>query len=145
MSHSYLEDNIIESLARTLFVSRWTEREEMKAEFFNGSRDFDKLAPETTPDARMMAARIVGMLEHANCVSVVVLFDRARRANMLEGLPDPDPFKFGSDLGFMATGDGVSWFDDNAEFEMVVPYVEVAWEHVEGSYCPEESCPQKTT
>lgn len=126
-------------MARLLFVSCWADEEDAKFDRGEGPGapggcELTDVAPETTLDARLMAARIIGMIEQVNQSNVILLFDRAEKANKKEGIPAPDPYKFGSDLAFMAMGHGVSWFDDNAEFEMEVPQIEVLWEHVEGTY-----------
>jgi hypothetical protein len=89
-------------------------------------RDICEIAPKTPRGALHAALRIAGHIEQASGMGLASLFAAAVRAD--GGDPDAidwqgdDAAHFGSDLAMMAMGTGVSWFDDHAEFALVVPH-----------------------
>jgi hypothetical protein len=127
-------DTIIEAVAQNLFVQAYAdfveERDdgEDKSDLSRpgGGQDWYDYAPETSPAALKLARKAVAAVERMNGCRVTTLFKRATKAckdgrcehrtHNLDG--------FGSDLGMMMTGTGVSWFDDHARFTVKVPLVE---------------------
>ena len=131
---------IMDAIARNLFVQAYADFLEREAEGDETTEDltdlprpgcgedWDDFAPETSEAARGMARTAAASIERLNGCDLAVLFVRATEA--CEAHPGVCKSRthttegFGSYLGMMVTGTGVSWFDDHAMFPLKVPDVE---------------------
>ena len=136
-SDNSFRDRFLEGAARALFVSAYADfvDELRRAEWpmqtaelrrryphpHNGNERWDDYAPPTPPNAYALAGELWEALEHTNKASVYVLAERAEKADgkLVDGND------FGAALAMQWTGNGVSWFDNHARFDLVVPYQEV--------------------
>lgn len=114
-----------EAAGRTMFVDAWARREEGNGTLPSGANP-GVVAPATPPEAKMQAARLCGRIERTNAATVEELLERAylaRSGTLASGsdAPRPSMAHFAGDLALMALGSGVSWFDDEPEFELKVP------------------------
>jgi hypothetical protein len=130
MSETYInEHEILKGAARALFTSNWGSNEEEEGRTYPG-QNLSETAPATSLDAVIHAAALLSTYQSLNRFPAAVLFGFAVKANEAEGIDTPEPYQFGWYLAMMAMGHGVSWFDDNAEFELNCPSVEIYWEQV---------------
>lgn len=125
---------IINSMARTLFLMLWEERNEQEGNPTQG--EIDDKAPKHTPAACVgMAYYFAGRIAQANTRTLHFLLRDALGADLKRTLLRLEPGdekqltdeyakRFGHCLVMMLTGQGVSWFDDHAKFRMFVPNVE---------------------
>src|SRR5690242_5832751 len=137
-----MREEIIEAMARTLFVLAYADFIERSEDDDNeesdedlsglprarGGEDWCDVAPATSGAALATAERAVMALERLNGCSLETIFARATAA-CVGATPRKcrsrhDPEHFGSDLGMMLAQTGVSWFDDHAMFPLRVPSVE---------------------
>lgn len=142
MSNNYptIPDTIVNAIARAWFVSAWASKQEEKGRSFSGQELMD-VAPKTPRHAREAALIYLGRLECANKRDICgLLHDAAKADYATAGITDgmyvePDGFvgaytdseyarTFGHYIGMEALGHGVSWFDDHAEFELIIPRTE---------------------
>lgn len=130
-----MSDKIIEAIARNLFVQAYANFIEDDARTEDVS-DLDRPgpggdwydhAPETSPAALECARKAAESIERLNGTSLEALFAQAteackagRRCQKRTHTPEG----FGSALGFILTGTGVSWYDDHEEFPLKIPSVE---------------------
>lgn len=146
-----LEQTIIDSIARTLFVDayafhcdngEWNEGNGAPCEGCSlfgheeghpqpgGGEDWFDFAPETPSEFVDKAKAFVNKLVNANKASLRMLLVRAEEADSAEGwrggIPPRSAYArdFGLCLAMMHLGTGVSWFDSHPEFELEVPYGE---------------------
>lgn len=129
-------DPIITGMARALFVSAFAAyQEELKAEgepyASPGGGDWMTVAPETPLHAICAAYRLAGALEQANAMNLWAIYARSCVADGDETIAagplwedDERQRLFGHYIAMQALGHGVSWFDDHASFELVVPSIE---------------------
>ena len=135
-SNSYTMDAFIEGAARCFFVCAYAdfvdeeEREDDGHEYASagGGEDWYDIAPETTPLAAyafagMLMARIEAMNKATAPCGVISLVSQSAEANGVSE-DDIDVEHFGRDCAMMALGTGVSWFDDNSDFPLEVPYMD---------------------
>ena len=149
--NSPLYTQIVKGLATGMFQTAWASEAE-EAGISLAQERIEALAPETPDYANLHAAYVVGMLESANrlplasiyaqaCVADGVNYEDVCRAGRDE-FDDTDKTDalmahaqdFGFCLGMMATGTGVSWYDNHERFlltdglnpprPMVVPLTE---------------------
>lgn len=131
----YIEDKIIEGIARTLFVCTYADgidSGDLEGPAAGPGQDWMDIAPPTPHSAFNTAWRLAGKLEQANGMGILSLIYKADAADRGLKFGDllgrEDCFKyakdFGSDLAMMALGHGVSWFDDHAKFDLEVPDIE---------------------
>ena len=114
-------------MARSLHVSAWADSQEEAQVKFPAGADIDKLAPETTPESKYAAAKLIGRYEEINHNSFDNIQNEAAKA---DGVKTPfKPFEFGWNLGMMALGSGVGWFDDHEKFPLKTPHIEF---HLDG-------------
>lgn len=138
---------IVNGIASMLWATEWANHaEEHGCCSLSGVNVYDVM-PEVPQAALDLAWRLVGKLEQANGVHIAVIYSRAMAAI---GKVHPKPAdgsigneewvyetkreqyyadyadceRFGECLAHMAVGAGVSWFDDHAEFALVVPHIE---------------------
>lgn len=126
-------EEIVEAMARLLFVCAYAdfvEEPEQKEDVSDLPRpgpgeDWNRYAPTTTDAARRMAAKLAEDIERENGAALPALYRKAtetcRNGHCNKGRHNLH--EFGSCLAFQALGHGVSWFDDHAEFPLVVPGV----------------------
>jgi len=110
------EEEIIEGMARALWVSDWAQREEEKGVSFSGMELMD-IAPPTPQGAEDAARLLAGGIIQANKASLTRLLAKASKADG----DYADPEDFGHYLAMMALDTGVSWFDRHEEFPLKVP------------------------
>ncbi len=130
-----IETTIITSMARTLFCMAWADWvEQIAQQSFPPGTKIEDAAPPTPPEVLHLAYYLAGRLIQANPNkhSLMMLFRHAiiHDGKSWAGVDETDPLcaEFGSDLAMMITGQGVSWFDDHAEFALKVPDEE--WTHL---------------
>jgi hypothetical protein len=106
-----LRDDIIEEMARALFVSSWADREE-EAGRSHGGEELMDIAPPTPKRAVQAAKKLAERMEDGNNVSLDALYILAA---MQPGkhYKKPDPHDFGHYVAMQALGHGVSWWDDH--------------------------------
>lgn len=121
---------IIDNMARVVWADFWARREEDKGVSFSGVDVFDA-APKTPTAAKTWALDMARQLAEMNGLdprhpyaAMEELYAKAVAANEAAGQDSEPAERFGSDLGLMITGAGVSWFDDNAKFDLKKPYGE---------------------
>ena len=122
-------DDVVDGMARALFIDAWVEEQEEAGESFSGVEILD-VAPPTSDDARDEALRFYGSVEQANRSEMEVLLAKAARA---DGYRDADEapseshgsyaWTFGWYLAMQGLGHGVGWFDDHREFPLKVPHL----------------------
>jgi len=113
---SQLRDEIVASMARTLFVVAWAQREEEKGRTYPG-QDLMDVAPKTSPKAEAAAKKLALEIEEMNDASLDALLVLA---SMQPGkhYKESYSYDFGYGLAMQALGHGVSWWDDH-------PYISV--------------------
>ena len=118
---------IVEGVAEILWAEGWILHvEEHGCENVSG-RDILDVMPKIPKEAYEFADKWVKDVEKGNGEKVDALYEKAIEANVAEGrrgtenLVRSSPIAFGQDLAHMMMGAGVSWFDDNAEFDLEVP------------------------
>lgn len=135
---SHLEEEIVKSMARTLFVSAWADYHEERGRTFTG--DLMDQAPPTPAVFLHAAYYLAGRVEQGNTRSLFFLLRDAKGADKKRVLLKLEPEdekeltdeyarEFGSDLAMMLMGTGVSWFDDHEKFRLNLPLV--SWSHLE--------------
>ena len=109
---SATRDEIIASMARTLFVLDWADEQEEKGKRLRPG-DLDAQAPAKTPRKYVLAAlAVTEVIEHDTGLSIdAVYVELATRPGRHTGPKTPEAF--GSDLAMMVMGTGVSWYDDH--------------------------------
>jgi len=112
---------MVEGAARVLWASAWADVTEERGESHSG-QELTEVAPPTPMEAQSLALSLIGKVARANG-DIGQLLRRAAQADGVQVTPE-FARSFGSDLAMMAMGTGVSWFDDHAEFPLVVPSVE---------------------
>lgn len=113
------EKQIIDAMARALFVDAWARRQEEAGKRFRPGVDLMDQAPGTNKAAKVAAADLAKTIERRNSKSLEDLFRDAVAAG---GEDNSD--KFGHYLAMQSLGHGVSWFDDNPEFPLDLPLIE---------------------
>lgn len=117
-------------MARVAWAVVWASREEEKGVSFSGV-DVFYAAPETPGAAKKWAlknareiARLNGIMLMDPYAAMEELYARAVAANDAVGRRSESASRFGSDIGLQVLGSGVSWFDDNEEFDLKLPHSE---------------------
>ena len=131
MRLSATENEIVTGMARALFVSAWADRQEDRGKTYPGQELMD-VAPRTPRYVYEQALRLMGRIEQANGMGVLILAIMAAKADgyaSLDDVPDNYVSNFGHYLAMQALGHGVGWFDSHAEFtidgrELAVPHFE---------------------
>jgi len=121
---------IIDNMARAVWALHWADREEEKGHSLSQVDVFDA-APKTPACANKWALRVATDIAQLNGLGYLTpyaameeLYRRAEAANQAKGRRTEPAHRFGSDLALQVLGHGVSWFDDNAEFELKLPHDE---------------------
>lgn len=119
------ERQIIDAMARAMFVTTWADRMEERGlgHKLSGQKLMD-IAPKTSRDALAAAKKLAAMFAKANeGASMNDLYARALNvAGKRRG--DTSPHSFGHYMAMEAMGHGVSWTDDHPEFKVNIPYFE---------------------
>jgi|SRR5579859_987847 len=113
---------IVDMMARTLFVTAWADREEERGRTYPG-QDLMDVAPSTPHRAREAARALASRIEVMNGANLPVLYDRAIRTPG-KHYREPTPRDFGYGLAMQSLGHGVSWFDDHPRFPLKLPHIE---------------------
>ena len=127
---------IRDAMARAAFVSAWADKQDgmgKRGQNPGPGGDWMDIAPETRPDAKAWADMVIAEFEVMNGKTICRLLADAAMAEYedetYDGVNLPGDIlsftyakDFGHDLGMMAIGSGVSWFDDHAEFPLKKPY-----------------------
>jgi hypothetical protein len=117
------QDDIVEAMARALFVSAWADAEEEEGRSFGGGVDLMDVAPKTSAEAKQHAKKLAKQFEQKNGMSLDELLAKAAEAD--DASVDSEYARdFGHYLAMQAMGHGVSWFDDHKKFPLKVPYTE---------------------
>lgn len=130
---------IVESMARTLWVmayADWTmeDTEDARAERerIGHVKDWDTAAPDTPSAAEKAAMDLARLIVAQGGISLGELFVMAETADheedfeiipigQMERWMTRELEYFGHYLAHMSIGDGSSWFDDHAQFELDLP------------------------
>jgi hypothetical protein len=120
-----VRSEIVNGIAEILWAEGWSNHiEEHGCERLGGGTDITEAMPPIPIDANDFAEKWAGEVEQMNGKSLSELYEEAEKANEREGKGSSrrsSPTAFGNKLAFMIEGAGVSWFDDNAEFDLEVP------------------------
>jgi hypothetical protein len=119
-----LGQEIIDAMARTMFVVAWGDYEEEHGRS-HGGRDLMDVAPSTPPHVYDEAQKLAIAFETENVGANVT--DLMMRAEEADG-EEPEPNVFGYYLVMQALGHGVSWFDDHKRFPIKFPRFEAHWD-----------------
>jgi hypothetical protein len=135
-SDMYCKDDFIEGAARCFFVcafADFVEEEEREDDGYvyasaGAGDDWYNVAPDRTPPAAYAAAgelwaRLAILNKATAPCGVISLLNQAADANGTDR-DEIDAEHFGRDCAMMALGTGVSWFDDNSDFPLEVPYMD---------------------
>jgi hypothetical protein len=145
-------DPLVEGMASTLWGSAWANHaEEHRCASLSGV-EITEIMPEIPPEAYAIAKGFIKDIEKENGKSIHALLEDAAAADgvkihdargMATSAYDRYAYAFGSDLAFMVTGAGVSWFDDHEEFPLEVPYHEESeLQILADEQCEDEGRPQ---
>jgi hypothetical protein len=117
---------IIDSMARTIFVCAWADREESEGRSYSGQDLFD-VAPEDTPtEAFDLAYKWAHEVEETNGWPLDKLYADALVVIYAEGAKwyttrKPSEERFGHCLAFEIMGHGVGWSDDYPDHGLKLP------------------------
>lgn len=111
--------NIVQSMARTLFVNAWANAEEEEGRGHGGQELFD-VAPKTSKDAEKAAWRLAGQFEALNGMNIWALAAKVLKQEGLDGDKDAEE-ELGYNLVMEALGSGVAWADDHDDHGLEVP------------------------
>lgn len=89
--------------------------------------NWNNVAPETPEAAENAAQQLAELFESDNNCSLEELQARAAKADDGDDADDVDDELLGHYLAMQAMGEGVSWFDDHEEFEVVFPSFECSF------------------
>ena len=126
---------ILQGMARALFVSTWADYEEERGRHHRG--DLMDAAPATPSPARTAAkilAKKIEIMNHGKTVSD--LYADALNAGAHDTRRGTDPQTFGHYIAMQSLGHGVSWFDDNPKFPLELPYFEFSKASAKHYYYP---------
>lgn len=134
------EDNILDGVSRALWISAYSDyieeigrdlADEQGLPTAGPGEDWADIDVETPDEALEAARALVAAFRDRNGEGVAELAERAGDANERQRLDDVHLYQFGWALAMMSMGTGVSWFDDNARFELTVPRIET---HFDGEF-----------
>lgn len=111
-----------DSVARTLFVTAWADREESEGRTYAGKELFD-VAPPTSTEAYHAAAELIRHTEIKNKRLIDTLYKRALEAAKVEDSVDTME-EFGFLLAMQALGHGVGLEDEFPGHDVQVPSFE---------------------
>lgn len=121
---------IIDNMARAAWALNWADREEEKGRSLS-QVDVFYAAPKTPACANKWALKVANEIAQRNYLGTLTpyaamqeLYRKAEEANQAAGRSTEPAERFGSDIALQVLGHGVSWFDDNAEFELNLPHDE---------------------
>ena len=140
---------ILHGMASTLWGNAWADHaEEHRCTNLSG-KHIEDFMPPVPKEAFALAEKWAKEIERANKASLDTLYERAMEANEKEGRGGKGgrvaltatPDAFGSALAYMKMDAGVSWFDDNAEFDLDVKS-SYGGEEGELKYLADSACPK---
>jgi len=117
------QDTIIENMAAMLWAMAWADHADEHRCCSLSGVDIMQVMPEVPDEAVALAKKLVKGIEKANELPLEVIFAFACKADGIQ-MSEKVAEEFGGDLGHMAIGSGVSWFDDHEKFPLKVPYGE---------------------
>lgn len=131
-------DSITEGCGRMLWALDWANHAEESECTDVGGHNIMDIMPEPHPFAFLEAARLIGHVERASGRGIVSLLWACLNADGTHHAQRDDYARFGECLAYMATGNGVSWFDDHAPCDVLkVPGVDVdLHQEVVDACCP---------
>jgi hypothetical protein len=119
---------IIDSCAWILWAQGWISLQEELPDGVNpgAGGSWDPYVPEVPANVKEGAEKLIAAIERMNDAPIDRLYERAialpgKRYTKREPTPD----RFGTCLGYQATGAGVSWADDYPDPGIKVPNIEV--------------------
>ena len=133
--NSPLYTQIVKGLANGIFQTAWASEAE-EAGISLSQKRIEDVAPETPDYANLHAAYVVGKLESSNGLPLASIYSQACAADgvnyeevcragrdELDDIDKADALmghaeEFGFCLGMMATGTGVSWYDNHERFDL---------------------------
>ncbi|MBL4769345.1 MAG: hypothetical protein JKY94_16855 [Rhodobacteraceae bacterium] len=120
--HDELTEEIEGAIAKMVWADCWAAWADTRPEVSLSGCEIYGLLPDEVPNECVLRAQEIRIeLESANGAELGALYLRAQAACQVAGSEAEEADRFGSDLAHMAMGSGVSWFDDNAEFDLAVP------------------------
>lgn len=132
-------NDIVEGCASILWAMAWADHAYETGCYSLSGCEITEHMPPIPDEAYLHAAKIVGMYEQASGLDIHALLWACLTADGIDAEEEWEDYaeRFGQCLAFMATGTGVSWFDDHAKYEKM-PRV-----YADSLDCglPEEYCP----
>jgi hypothetical protein len=123
MPHTEHHDTIIEGMAAMLWALAWADHADEHRCCNLSGQDIMKVMPKVPSEAVVLAEKLVGGIEKVNKMPLDVIFAFACKADGIQ-MSRKTAEEFGGDLGHMAIGSGVSWFDDHEKFPLKMTYGE---------------------
>lgn len=123
-----IEDELISSMARTMWVCAWADWNDRCGDVPTSGRELMDIAPDTPPRAELMAAVLLGryIALNGDGYGPEVMVSQLARADDVQFPYEPEWIRdLGHYLVMMALGHGVSWFDDHGEADLYSPSLEV--------------------
>lgn len=117
-----LRDDIVDAMARALYVVDWAEREEARGRTYPGE-NLMEIAPPTPRVAYRAAEKLAGRIEEKNKLSLDAIYVAASKAPGRH-LREPTPDEFGYAVAMQAMGTGVGWSDNHPDVDIKIPHVE---------------------
>ena len=112
--------DLIDQIARTLYVQAWADRQEERGRRFAPGTELMDVAPKTPRYAKDQAWRLVGMVEGANNMEINALYAQVLRNSGRKDTPTRE-FQFGHLLAMQALGHGVGLSDAFMGHGVTVP------------------------
>lgn len=110
---------IVEWMARTIFVLKWADRQEEKGITYPGQELFE-VAPRTSKDAKIGAWALVEDLQEANKLSIFEIYDQALQRAKLENTAK-NREEFGYLVAMEAMGTGIALEEDFPDHGLEIP------------------------
>ena len=118
---------MLEGLARAYHVCAWADAREEKGLSFPPQTRIDRVAPETSEEAKEHARGIAKQITDLNQLSLPDLALKAVVADTGKACPaitETTAHELGWYMGMQSLGHGVSWTDDHAPFGLQLPNTE---------------------
>lgn len=122
-----LRSEIVDGIAEILWGDGWSRHVEDHGCERLGGRHIEDIMPPIPTEAHDFAAQWAKDVEQDNGKKLDALYEEALDANEHEGVGGTmndvrsSPIAFGNSLAYMMMGAGLSWFDNNADFDLEVP------------------------
>jgi hypothetical protein len=117
-------DEIVNAMARVLFVQAYAAQEEEAGRSIGGGQDWMDHAPATSAAAGYAAMKLAIEVEKRNMLGLNTLYGACAAYYPEQHRKKPTPEDFGHYLAMQALGHGVSWDDDHPDPGLQLPYIE---------------------